>query len=271
MLCSLVPEIDAHWKFLLQLKDITEMLFSYKLSDTHLLHQKLKIQDHLADFQELFPGRNLLPKHHFMLHMPDSIRLFGPLRMCWCMRFENKHSYFTHLTTVVRNFKNLSSSLANRHQRHQAFLCSASLAKQDVHLSASYIASAPKLSDSVRELLSTAGADVHRPLHTCRYVVINGIRYAKNMYAVLDVVESNVTFGRIDAIYVQNLKPFFHVHLHSSYFDCHSSSYCLQQSPKSLVLQLQQFHDYYPLSAYRVGGTKHVVLKNFIFDEREYL
>jgi hypothetical protein len=38
------------------------------------------------------------------------------------MRFEAKHQYFKHIARVIGNFKNLSKSLAFRHQRHMCYI-----------------------------------------------------------------------------------------------------------------------------------------------------
>lgn len=40
----------------------------------------------------------------------------GPLSRCWCMRYEAKHSYFKSIAHRIRSFKNISKTMANRHQ-----------------------------------------------------------------------------------------------------------------------------------------------------------
>ena len=55
------------------------------LSEAHHHHQLLK---------RLFRTRNLLSKHHFMIHYPRCIRNIGPLLHMWCMRYESKHNFF---------------------------------------------------------------------------------------------------------------------------------------------------------------------------------
>lgn len=69
--------------------------------------------EHHKLFKELYPSNNLLPKHHFMVHYPRCIRKVGPLIQIWTMRFEAKHKFFKY---SVKNFKNLTVSLANKHQ-----------------------------------------------------------------------------------------------------------------------------------------------------------
>ena len=50
----------------------------------------------------------------------------GPLVRNWAMRFEAKHNYFKKLVERINNFKNISYSLARRHQALQAYLLQSS-------------------------------------------------------------------------------------------------------------------------------------------------
>ena len=44
----------------------------------------------------------------------------------WAMRFEAKHNYFKRLVEKINNFKNITYSLARRHQALQAYLLQSS-------------------------------------------------------------------------------------------------------------------------------------------------
>ena len=46
-------------------------------------------------------GNTAKPKHHFFLHLPLAIFMFGPMKVWWCMRFEAKHQYFKKLVKVI--------------------------------------------------------------------------------------------------------------------------------------------------------------------------
>ena len=46
---------------------------------------------------------------------------FGPLRRLWCMRFEAKHQRLKKLSDVVCNFRNITKTLAERHQLRQCW------------------------------------------------------------------------------------------------------------------------------------------------------
>ena len=272
MIGAFVPESDLHWCFLMELKCIVEMIFAHKISECHIAFLVLKIQDHLAAYQELFPGRNLLPKHHYLLHYPRFMSLLGPLRSAWCMRFESKHAYFSRLAKVVNNFKNLCSTLAVRHQLKQAYCQSSESGylEQDIVLSHTVVVHKEDLPAHICSLLVTAGIRVTDAFHQCRFVVISGITYYRTMYVVVSCVNDDIVFGRIQGIYVQDLIPRFLLHICHSTYSSHFGAYTLESVQKHVVLTKDRFMDYYPLTGYVIDGTKYVVLKNFVFDEEEY-
>ncbi|RUM61852.1 MAG: hypothetical protein DSY59_01135, partial [Persephonella sp.] len=71
---------------------------------------------YLLKFIDTFGANNIIPKHHFLMHFPSMISKYGPLRNFWCMHFEEKHQYFKKLISNLRNFKNVTHTLAFRHQ-----------------------------------------------------------------------------------------------------------------------------------------------------------
>ena len=76
---------------------------------------KLKIGAHLANFKEQFPEVNIIPKQHYMIHIPTMIKELGPLICHSCFAFESAHNYFKELA-CKQNFKNLPKSLGERCQ-----------------------------------------------------------------------------------------------------------------------------------------------------------
>lgn len=91
---SRVPENERAWHILMDLKDITELVVAPVHSDDSLAYLESKLIEHRQRYQELFPDIRLLPKHHFLEHYPEMIRLFGPLVGQRTMRFEAKHRFF---------------------------------------------------------------------------------------------------------------------------------------------------------------------------------
>lgn len=110
---DVVPQGNKNWSLLLLLLQIINIIFSPSVTLGMTVLLKHLIKEHHELFKELYPGRNLIPKHHFMIHYPSCIRKIGPLIHMWSMRFEAKHRIFKN---TLKNFKNITKSLAKRHQ-----------------------------------------------------------------------------------------------------------------------------------------------------------
>lgn len=67
------------------------------------------------------PNFKFIPKLHYLVHYPRLIQKYGPLIRLWCMRFEAKHQYFKKIANSSRNFRNISWTLAKRHQMLQCY------------------------------------------------------------------------------------------------------------------------------------------------------
>lgn len=132
-------EEDQHWQLYLQMMNIVDLIFCPKTSHDHAAYISTLISDHHSTFSQLYDGRSIIPKMHFMVHMPKlmirysfknhefiiclkSYFRYGPLVRHWTMRFEAKHSYFKQLAHSLGNFINLPYSLASRHQQYQCYL-----------------------------------------------------------------------------------------------------------------------------------------------------
>lgn len=132
-----VPSDDQHWENFLQLMTIVDYVFAPVTSTDVLAYLKDLIEDYLISFKELYPNSSIIPKMHYLIHIPDWIRRYmyirvhinacmlrwytskcrcGPVSQLRCMRFEAKHSYFKSLAHRVKNFRNIAKTMANRHQ-----------------------------------------------------------------------------------------------------------------------------------------------------------
>ena len=67
-------------------------------------------------FVTLYPNESFIPKLHYMIHYPQQIMQQGPLIRSWTMRYEAKLNYFKGIARSG-NFKNITLTLASRHQR----------------------------------------------------------------------------------------------------------------------------------------------------------
>ena len=264
-----IPANDEHWNFFLSLKDIVELVFAPRMALGHVLLLRTKIQDHIATFNLLFHDKALKPKQHFMLHYPSYLELYGPLRCCWCMRFEAKHYYFTRLTRVVNNYKKICHTLAQRHQMQLAYHLATDCAflEHTVSISSTVDVDMNYLSDCVVDSLMQSNISRLEPLHQCKFVSVNGLTYRCRMYAVIDFDSNTDTpvFGRIDNIFIQQMKVHFLLRICKSSYDPHLAAYRLCVTDNIAVRNVEQLLDCYPLSAYVVGLSRFVVLKNFVY------
>lgn len=117
---NLVSESEA-WDVYLTLRACMDYILSPVIEKEFLPHLGGLIESYIYKFKEAFGSELLIPKHHYMMHIPSLILKFGPLRNLWCMSFEAKHQYFKRLTGNTRNCINTTHTLAERHQMKLAY------------------------------------------------------------------------------------------------------------------------------------------------------
>ncbi len=275
MLGQILSEENQYVNFIVELKQIVEMATSFSLSIPDISLLEMKTQDHLETFKDLFPEKSLLPKHHFLLHYGQAYLQFGPLRHYWCMRFEAKHAYFKRLAKIANNFKNILLTLANRHQRFQAYVCSSSssMCHNSIKLSKTSEVNINNLSQYEKTLFDNVHVSLHTPqatLHECRFATINGIAYHRNMIVVIKCDSEGIQFGQIMTIYVESMEPLFRLRICQSYFEHMYGAYCILLTGEFVILKYIHLSDYYPLFIYNVRGKKYVILKNYIYNTKDF-
>ena len=111
-----IPVDDAVWILYTQLSEILQIVFAPSLKNEwiHDLRQLIP----KFDYQLMTMASYILkPKFHFLLHYPDLLEEFGPLRHLWCMRFESFHTEIKQVCKSSCNFKNIGLTVANRIQK----------------------------------------------------------------------------------------------------------------------------------------------------------
>lgn len=121
------PLEDQVLQLCLKLREIAEFVCAPKIHINQIDYLELLVEEYLESQATFLPDQSLKPKHQFLLHYPGLIMKLGPLIRLWTLRFESKHSYFKQCTRKLHNFKNLCSTLEERHQFLQAYLYSGSL------------------------------------------------------------------------------------------------------------------------------------------------
>ena len=119
-------------------------------------------------------------KVHFITHYPELIKRNGPARNYWCQRFEGKHLYFKKLALRSMNFKNISFTLAKRHQLRFSLLLSSENFYNIVDKSISMKTLKPsELSIEIKTLLVQHQLD-SREYIECQTLIHNHVKYVKN-------------------------------------------------------------------------------------------
>lgn len=73
---DLVDEGDEKWENFLCLLKIMEYIFAPVTTDDKLDYLQTLIEDYLIDFTQLYPNRPLVPKMHYLLHMPTWMKRY---------------------------------------------------------------------------------------------------------------------------------------------------------------------------------------------------
>ena len=68
-----VPDGDSEWECYLLLLDILQICTSRVLSDDLVDHLRVVIQLYLVKFRECYPHMSIIPKQHYLLHLPTQI------------------------------------------------------------------------------------------------------------------------------------------------------------------------------------------------------
>lgn len=102
-----------------ELIEIVHIVFAPVLTIATVSRLKSLIETHMKHWRDLFPGHNITPKQHYLIHLPSQIKTLGPMVRHMCMRFESKHCLFKQWASKL-NFKNICTSLVNRNQMYES-------------------------------------------------------------------------------------------------------------------------------------------------------
>lgn len=112
---------DNKWLMITLLCQIINMVMANKITIDQTAYLDSIVEEYLELRANNFTN-TLKPKHHYMLHYGELTRAFGPLINVWTFGFEQKHKYFKSIIRHSPNFKNVLSSLAEKHQLLQTWL-----------------------------------------------------------------------------------------------------------------------------------------------------
>lgn len=255
---SKVPENDATWSLILELKDIVEILASSQFSTESLDYLDSKISDHRKLLQDEFPDFRLRPKHHFIEHYPELIKCFGPVIDFWTIRFEAKHSFFKKAVHDSGNFKNVMLTLAQRHQLTLAYhLDMPTLFKPDLVVDHVSVLSTECLDLSFKLAVKSKYSNV-TSISVASSACIYGTRYSEGMFLSVGYTSGLPDFGRLVKILIVMNKPAFLIEPYSAWYSEHFRCFELTKytTCELRVVDPDELNDYHPLSSYAVLDKK---------------
>ncbi|KAL3967359.1 claudin [Sarotherodon galilaeus] len=202
-----VVEKNPFIQFILDLIEIVKILFAPVVSLQTVSKLKKMIEDHLKQFRQLFPEKNVIPKQHYMLHLPSQIIALGPVIRHMCMRFESKHSFFKQWSSKL-NFKNVCKSLVNHNQlleccqseagtEHPIFVNEKELGP------VSEVANMDHLQSKVVDFLGIEDA-IHHAVRV-KWLILHGNKYICDRSLILISANGlNPIFGLVKNIFIVN-------------------------------------------------------------------
>jgi hypothetical protein len=116
-----VPEDDRHYHTFLVLRSILDITIAPVISKEKAMHLRELIDEDHQCFKLCYPESSVIPKMHYIVHLPQWILRCGPIVRFWTMRFEARHKLLKKLSSAIGNFINILKSLSQRYQEYQCY------------------------------------------------------------------------------------------------------------------------------------------------------
>ncbi len=264
MLGHLIPEDELAWQVLLDLKDIVELAVARFHTDDTIAYLECKITEHRQKYTELFPGVVLRPKHHFVEHYAELIKLYGPLVGQWTMRYEAKHSFFKQVSWHTKCFKNVPLSLAVKHQLMISYyMRPCSLQKPDFEAHDISTVSVDVLNQAAAEKIKLRYPSASE-VHLTNSVISKGVEFKNGMVVAQGSTSGLPDFCEILQICLVQERMCFIVKRMTSWYREHYRAFEIHATSDITLLEVADLTDPYPLAAYSIESMRMVTLKRFL-------
>jgi hypothetical protein len=227
---------DQYWNVYLCLRDICDIVLAPVIHREDVDDLQELVSDFLKSFIDVFGVHNLKPKFHYLLHYPRMIRLFGPLRNFWCMRFEGKHQYFKQVASNTNCFKNIGKTLAKRHQLRQAWewIGNDLLLATDRAVSKSKSICVTVLPQDVQDILLTKTGDLDpsEKIASVRSALIDNVEISTSRCYVVDRIGADNAPVFLHVRHIVNIRHNWFMCgylLYPQLFNKHLHAYCIRK------------------------------------------
>lgn len=270
MVGDLVPQNNPNWQNFLRLLQITLLTLSPIASDITIHSLRHLVAAYNTNYVALYPSQNITPKHHYMIHLPDQLALFGPLRNHWCMRFEAKNGFFKLKRWF--NFRNITKSLT---WYHQEWMCYQMLGDNGMR-SENYLYDGPTIAEGYtvalhsiacwEELVNAIYDGVMESAPTSVLmspsVSMFGHKYTTGCVLLLSF-DDLPDLCIVDKVLVLDHIPIFVCHeLRISYFDSHLNAFCVVHTNTPRIVQSTNMRYSWTQVIRYLEGKLFVMLRN---------
>ncbi|KAL7291628.1 hypothetical protein TKK_0014666 [Trichogramma kaykai] len=250
-----VPEDDPFLQHIININKINEIIFAPKVPLSCLSYLQELIDNHIEQFQKLFPDTNIINKLMHMRHYPMCIKKSGPLSLLSCFKYEAKHNMFIKYGNLSNNYKNLPKTMITIAQISQSSVWGKreGTIREKFNFT-SYEESTDIYTNMLRKL-------INKELITENIKVLNSIHIYSKMYQTgLFIVLKKDTedngnmplFGKIQKIIMYDDDVFFYYKNYNTlYFDDSLNAYRIEENNSFDIKNYESLLDPHALSEWK--------------------
>lgn len=255
---------DRVWQMCLMLREVVEIVCAPCLSISQISYMQVVIEEYIEMRQELFQSVRLRPKHHYLLHYARLSQQFGPLIRMWSLRFESKHSYFKRVARHSQNFKNVTKTLAERHQLYQAFISTGERFAASIECDHPLPFTPGIYNEQIQEVIAKHECLKQSSVFVAQHAAIDGVLYKTDLYVLIRETESGLVTGRIILILIHENSIFLVIEQHLFCFDSNFGVFISTNVYNHTVdcISVASLLDYLPLPVYLMNGLSVLPLKH---------
>ena len=236
---DLVPEDDEYWQNFILLLRILALSLSPVISVNTPDVLEFLIAKHNKNFVLLYSEDSFTPKFHYLVHFSHQMRLFGPLRNQWCMRFESKNGFFKLHKWL--NYRNLPKSLSFHHQRWMCMqMIQSTGCRSNVYLySGDQVTNGKVVAINTLPGVKEFFGDEQFPEYVMcsERVTVNGLTYNQGTVLVQSIA-NEVMFVKVMHIFIyEHAKYLVCNKLNVQHFDTHRNAFVTEECDEYCVLR----------------------------------
>lgn len=206
-----------------QLLEISHFMFAPVIGQDRVERMADQIEEHLKLFKEVFPERRIMPKQHYMLHIPRNIAQFGPAFRFSTSRFESEHRPHKRHIVHQQNYKNVAFSIVESSQLEDSVAAESPKGEHPMFkldlVPGKVVPIAKALQPVFKRRLNAAYPEVQVDklisMESTKFVTVCGQKYvATYSFVACGVKDNMLTFGKVNDIFLireQERPEFTHV------------------------------------------------------------